>query len=233
MSFFKKLFGGGDDSTKWLQAILMRQQQLAHEEQSRIAEEQRQQLRADEERRQANIRAGVSAIEQAFSQFNPAYFDQAKNDYLGFYLPQLDDQYKQSHSKLTAGLAEKGMLSSSTGANALAALSKRAADTRAQIGAEASDWIGQLQGKVQQQKGDLLSLANSAADPNAVAAQATGSATTLAAMPGGTTRQPLGNVFSDILQPFAVYTAARMNALPSGYRAPSSNNGSGSVNLFG
>jgi len=202
------------------------------QEQARIAEEQRQKMLADEQKRQDNIRAGNSAIENAFTQFNQPYFDKAKTDYLGFYLPQVDEQYGDARGKAVAKLFERGVLESTAGADTLSKLDKRAADERGKIGGAATDFAGGLKQQVDASKNNLFDLSRSAADPNAVAARAAGEAATLAAVPGGYKNQPIGNVFADLLEPLSYAAVGRVNALPRGSRNVAPIGGSGSLRLF-
>lgn len=213
-------------------------QERMHAEQMRIAEEQRaeaqrqqQLLQQQEQQRQDNIRGGMSAVDSAFSQFDDNFFNTGANSYSGYYLPQIDDARKNTIAKVTANLAEKGMLESTAGANKISQIEKRAADERARIGDEAANFAQTLRSNVDQSKNQLYDVARTAADPNAVATQATGQATTLAQMPGGFTKQSIGNVFSDFLTPIAAaMTAANNSRRGMGFAlAPSSGSGSGRV----
>lgn len=197
------------------------------------AEKQRQEMLADEKRRQDNIRTGQSKIDEAFAQFNDPWYERAKSDYLGASLPGLYEQYDKARGKTIAGLHEKGMLESTIGANALAELEKRAADERGRIGGEASDFVNSLKTNAQRSKNNLYDVNQSAADPNSIAAKATAEATTLAQSPGGYTQRPLGNVFADLLTPFTYGMQAYNNRLPNRSGGGSVASGSGSANFFG
>lgn len=215
-----------------------RAQERMHREQLRIAAEQsaeakRQQelLQQQEEQRQGNIRGGISAVDNAFSQFNDDFFNQGASSYSGYYLPQIDEARKNTIAKVTANLAEKGMLESTAGANKISQVEKRAADERARIGDEAANFAQTIRSSVDQNKNKLYDVARTAADPNAVATQATGQATTLAQMPGGFTKQSIGGVFDDFLTPIATAMNAANNSRRGlGFAlAPSSGSGSARV----
>ena len=75
--------------------------------------------------------------------------------------------------------------------------------------------------KVAARKTDLSSLNQAAADPQGIAAQATGAAPALAAPPQ---YSELGQVFANVLAPFSNYVSARNNSAgtPFSYRMSSS-----------
>lgn len=213
------------------QAKMHKQQLRIQQEQAAEAKRQQELLQQQEEQRQANIRGGMSAVDNAFAQFNDDFFNTGASSYSGYYLPQIEDARKNTLAKVTANLAEKGMLESTAGANKISAIEKRAADERARIGDEAANFAQTLRSTVDQNKNQLYDLARTAADPNAVATRATGQATTLAQMPGGFTKQSIGNVFSDFLTPIAAgLTAANNSRRGLGFAlAPSSGSGSAKV----
>ena len=121
----------------------------------------------------------------------------------------------------TAALAGRGMLDSSLGAAKFgeALTTKNAA--RARVANDAEVAAGDMKGKVAARKTDLYSLNQAAADPEGIAAQATGAATALAAPPQ---YSELGQVFANVLAPFSNYVSARNNSAgtPFSYRMSSS-----------
>jgi hypothetical protein len=180
-------FGGGKDNS------------------AAIAAQQDAQMKADEAERQAKIAAGQGKIDEAFGQFDTPYFQNYQNTYKGFYNPQIADQYKDARGKLIAALAGRGVLDSSIGANALARVEKQRADSEGMVANQAVDASNQLRGQVEQTKTNLYNLNRSAADPDGIAARATGEATAIAAPQS---MSPLSNVFASAVQPFVMFNSA-------------------------
>ena len=164
-----------------------------------IAAQQNAQMKADEAERQGKIKQGQAGIDTAFGQFDEPYYGKYREAYTGNYNPQVADQYEQNRDKLTAVLAGRGMLESTVGADALGRLDKTRKDTEAQIGNSAVDASNQLKGQVENTKTNLYSLNSSAADPEGIAARATGEATALTAPQAYT---PLAQVFAGAMQPW-------------------------------
>lgn len=168
--------------------------------------------------RQHNINLGKISIDQAFSKFGDDYYKKYRDDYTGYYFPQLDEQYGKVTDKMTAVLADRGILSSSIGSNKFADLAKEHSNARTNISNEALDAANKLRGQVESAKSNLYSLNEASADPQAINAQAIGQATALVAPP---TYSPLGNIFAGALDAFGNYMSARQNR-PSqgGYTSP-------------
>ncbi len=177
--------------------------------------------KAREDKRQADIKAGNAAVDSAFSQYDNNYYDNFKSTYTGNFNPEIDKQYSDATGKMTAALAGRGMLDSSLGAAKFgeALTTKNAA--RARVANDAEVAAGDMKGKVAARKTDLYSLNQAAADPEGIAAQATGAATALAAPPQ---YSELGQVFANVLAPFSNYVSARNNSAgtPFSYRMSSS-----------
>src|SRR5690606_41058999 len=87
--------------------------------------------RQQEEERQRRIAAGKQRIDEIFAGFNDEFFDTAQNNYLNYYMPQLDDQFGRAREKTTAGLYRTGQIQGSSGARTMADLFKDY-NTRAQ-----------------------------------------------------------------------------------------------------
>ena len=179
-------------------------------------------MAADEERRQSNIRAGTSAIDQAFAQFNDPWFQTAKDKYTAAYTPDIDYQANNARNSAIAKLFNRGMMESTVGAGLLSNIEKARLDERAKVGGEAEDFAQGLRNQVNTQKNALYDTARSAADPSQVAAQATGSATTLAQAPGGVTQRAsgLGDVFASMIDTLHTGVKAYQNRKPKEYPLP-------------
>jgi len=180
-------FGGGKDNS------------------AAIAAQQDAQMKADEAARQDKIKAGQSKIDEAFGQFNDPYFTGYQQTYTDYYRPQIADQYKEARGKLIAALAGRGVLNSSIGGNALARVEKQRADAEGAVANQAVDATNNLKGQVEQTKTNLYNLNRSAADPEGIAARATGEATAIAAPQA---LSPLGQVFASSIAPFVTFNNA-------------------------
>lgn len=182
---------------------------------------------AREVMRQGDVGIGRIGIDKAFSKFDDGYYNGYKNDYTGYYNPQLEDQYNKAIDKTTAALAGRGMLESTAGINQFGDLTKKNNQAKTDIANEAQDAANKLRGTVQNEKSSLYSLNEASADPQSVNAQAVGAATSLVAPP---TYSPLGQVFADAMQGISTYQQARNNAPTRSYHSPyASGFGSGRI----
>jgi len=157
-------------------------------------------INQQQNRQQNNITGGQTAIDKAFSQFTPDYFNNAKQSYLDAYDPQLTDQYDIAKGTLTSGLADRDMLESTVGANAFGQLEKTYNNTQADIGNSASDFANQLKTQEQNAKSGVEALNTGAASPFTLGTQAQAAGATVQAP---SSFPSIGNVFGASLQPFA------------------------------
>lgn len=169
------------------------------------------QTKALEAKRQADIKAGNTAIDSAFSKFDQPYYDNYKKTYTGAYNPEVDRQYGQAVDQVTSSLAGRGLSGSTYGNHEMSEVQRTRDDARSKIANDATNAASNLRGQVQQRKTDLFGLNQSAADPEGIAAQATGAATAIAApSPTG----DLGSLFQGVLKPLADFQTARQYAVP-------------------
>lgn len=182
----------------------------AQKEAAAEAQRQAQLLQQREDKRQGDIKAGQLKIDDAFKQFDQPYYDNFRTTYLGNYNPQIADQFSEARDKLTATLAGRGMLESTTGANAFGKIQKTRNDAESTVANAATDAANNLRSTVEGAKTNLFNLNLSAADPAAIGAQAQAQATSIvspSSMPS------LGNVFQSALQPFANYNKADFGSM--------------------
>lgn len=193
----------------------------AAEQANQLAQKQWQDQKKQEEERKANIAAGRTKIDSAFSNFNDGYYNTYKNNYLDFYNPQLDKQFGNTNRSLTYALAGRGLLDSSVGAEAVGDLFKRYLDEKSNVTGAAQDAANQLKSGVESTKSNLYTLNESASDPQTVANRAIGEASAIA-MPQSYT--PLQDVFASALTPWTNYLVSSSNSAgngSSGYYRPS------------
>lgn len=163
------------------------------------------QQRKAEKKRQERVRQGQAAIDTAFGQFDPAYYDKFRKTFTGFYTPQVEDQYARAKDKLVATLAGRGMLESTVGAAKFGDAERTRTDALADIGNKSVDASNELRGKVENAKTNLYAMNTGVADPSAAAAQAIGAASSIATPPS---LSPLGQVFASTLQGLGTFNKA-------------------------
>lgn len=202
---------GAMQQQQQLEAIVAQQQQAALAASQASSAAATQQADALNTTAVDNTAADQAAVNSAFSQFDPSYFQNYQNAYTNYYQPQIQDQYHTAKDQLTAALSGAGTLESTVGADALANLARRSTDQTAQIAAQGAAASQSLQQNVAQQRASLLGQANASTDPSQIASNAQAATTALQAP---TTFAPLGNVFSDLLGP--VTSAARGTASAAG-----------------
>lgn len=194
--------------------------------------------------RESAIGAGKSAIDTAFSAFNPDFFSTYKNKFVDNYIPQINDQYTTAEDKLKAQLAGQGVLESGVGNDARARLAAARATAVSNVNSQGQDAANTLQRNIDNAKTGLYSANANAADPSSAAALATGTATSLAAPQN---YSPLADLFSSALNSYGAYRTAS-NAMGAsggggalyggtgpGYNPyqPSSGGGGSSVGVIG
>jgi hypothetical protein len=186
---------------------------------------------AKEAKRRTDIQTGQSSIDSAFAQFNDPYFANFKNAYMGTQNPEIERQYGVAKDKEIAGLAGRGVLDSTIGANDLGLLEQRRGDAQGNVANDAADAASNFKNQVEKTKSDLYSLNTAAADPNMIANRAQGESTALIPPQA---RSPLGNLFGDLLAPVAAYGNASAYApgnrySPLNYGAPTSGAGNSRI----
>lgn len=190
MSFLSDLFKSGNDAAA-------------------VATDTATQQRKSEKKRQERVRQGQTAIDTAFNQFDPAYYDKFRTDFTAHYAPQIADQYARAKDKLIATLAGRGTLESTIGAAKFSDLEKTRADALTDIGNRGMDAANDLRSKVEGAKTNLYTLNAGVADPTMMANQAAGAASSIA----GPSLSPLGSVFASTLQGLAAFNKADANSM--------------------
>ncbi len=188
------------------------------------------QQKADEEARQARINEGRSKIDANFAQYDDPYFAKFRTDFTNAQNPDIDQQYSTAKDKLSAALANRGILSSTIAGNAFGDLTKANTKARTDLANEAFDASNTFHNQIEKTKSDLYSTNIAAADPGMIANRAEGEAASLVAP----RPNQLGDIFGSVLAPFAAYTrAATYSPYAKGGSifsfAPTSGGGSGKV----
>lgn len=184
--------------------------------------------RQQEEARQAAITSGTQRVNDVFSKFDDNFYNgvtKASNDY---YLPQIDNQYKNAHRDLVLALGSSGILNGSAGARQLGQLDQ---EYQTQRGNYANQGVAAAQserGTVEKDRADILSQLSASADPSAAAATASAQAASLTAPP---VFSPIGQLFSSFATQGANNIAAARLGYPnfaSGLFRPGTSSGGGS-----
>lgn len=186
-------------------------------------------MQREERERQYDVAQGKYRIDNAFSMFDPGYYEGYAEDYKDFYFPKVEQQYQDANSKMMAALAGKGILESTVGADALSDLYGERNETRTGIANDARDAAQSLRSNVEKTKTNLYALNESSADPQGISARARGEATSLVGKPS---YSPLGQVFASALEPWISYSSAKANSPGRSYSSPynmASGSGSGRV----
>lgn len=185
--------------------------QAASDRAAAQAAKSEQETKDQEAKRQSDVAAGKGSIDKAFSGFDQPYYDKYKTSYEGAYNPEVDRQFGEATDKITSGMAGRGMLGGTYSNWTEGEAQRTRDDARAKIGGDAENAASTLKSNVNQRKNELYGLNTTANDPQGIAAQATGSATSIPA-PLPTTS--LGSVFGSVLGPVSSFQNAYMNTIP-------------------
>lgn len=120
------------------------EQQAQFAQQQAQTEEQAGRQSAYDTGRSQALQEGTSRIDQAFSRFTPAYFDQYKQDYLAKAQDQIDLQRRQATKNLGFQLARQGLTASQAGVNERGLLDEtagRATAEQAGLAAQSADTL--------------------------------------------------------------------------------------------
>lgn len=154
-------------------------------------------VKADENKRQDDVLAGRANIDNTFGgTFNDDFYKKYGEAFTGNYLPQLDDQFKDTKQKLSYALAGRGIEDSTAGIKKKAQADKAYNDKRLAIAGESTDAVNKLKTNVNNQQNAAYALNETSADPQAATNRATADVTTLAAAP---TYSALGDAFAGLL----------------------------------
>jgi hypothetical protein len=125
--------------------------------------------RAQDEAKQQAIAEGTASIDDIFSQFDDTFYDQQRQNYLDYAMPQLEDQRVDAARDLTYALARQGQLGSSARATQEGDL-QQLFDLQSQnVVDTALDKANAARRGVEGARSDLVSLLNTTGDADAAA----------------------------------------------------------------
>jgi hypothetical protein len=163
--------------------------------------------RAREEARQERIRQGTGRVDETFSQFNDDFFRGIRDNYMDFYQPQADEQFRRAGDQLSFGLARAGTSNSSIAARNQADLTTRYNDTLASLLSQATGEADRQRSRVQGEKSSLVSLLNATGDADRISNEA------LARTQQLYQERPAYNPIGDIFGGFAQGLGGAMNTI--------------------
>lgn len=166
-------------------------------------QQQAAQARAAEEARAAAIRQGEAAVNEQFGRFDDTFYAKRGEDYLGYYQPQLDEQYQDALANLTFALSRAGTTGSSIAGDAMGDLQKRRERELAALASSSSADTSSLQARIAAEKSNLISQLNATGNAEAASNQAlTRSQQLYSETPQ---RVPLGDLFSGLGSSIGAY----------------------------
>lgn len=167
------------------------------------------QQRADEEKRQAEIRAGRASINDTFAQFDTPFYEAIEQSYVDFARPDLDKQAADAREQTTFALARSGQLDSGARVDAFADIDERYGtalqelyDTGRQYGSDTRDAV---EGARSDLFADLQLTGDATGASNAALARAKSLSTPQ-------TFSPLEQVFADLASGASQQIALERNA---------------------
>lgn len=179
-----------------------------------------------ERRRQQNITQGTASINQAYSGFNPQFYQQRAQDYINYAQPQLAQQYRTNQADMGFGLANHGLLGSSIAAKKGSLLNRTEAQAQRNVVDAGTAQAQALQNQIEGSRSNLLNNLYQSADPAGAGRQAISTAASFSAP---SIFQPLADQFGSIAQSY--YLASLLNhpqgQAGAGYYSPTNESGLG------
>lgn len=168
------------------------------------------QAQASENARQAQIRKGTKQVNQAFAGFNPQFYNQRRQAYIDYAMPQLSDQFTQTRNQIGFGLANKGLTQSGTSGKQWSDLFRQEGVAKQNIADTATSQSQALQQQVANSQANLINQLYTTADPASAQQSAI---QTAAGFQAPSTFAPLVNQFSGLLNQY--YISQLLNQKPA------------------
>ncbi|GJE43775.1 hypothetical protein [Methylobacterium soli] len=175
--------------------------------------------RQDEAIRQQGIRDGTQRVNDTFGQFDDAFYDKQKQNFLSFSLPQLEDQYGKAQKELTFSLTRSGNLDSSARGYQEGELQKLYDTNRTSLADQAQTYANQARSNVEDARSSLITTLNATGDATGAVNSANSRA---AALSQPTGYSPIGDLFGALTSGLAAQAAQeKAMALSNGaYKSP-------------
>lgn len=159
-----------------------------------------------ERQRQRAITLGTAQINQAYSGFNPQFYQQRTQDYINYAMPQLAQQYRTNAGDVRFGLANKGLLGSSVAARKFSQLNRANVAGERNIADAGLAQAQALQGQVEASRSGAINNLYQSADPAGAGRQAV---STAAGLSSPSIFAPLADMFGSIAQSY--YLSSLLN----------------------
>lgn len=150
------------------------------------------------------------ATPETFTGFNQDFYNNYYNSYVNQAQPQLGQQYQTNRNALTYTLADRGLLGSSSGGNAMSQLQQEYEQGAQGIANTGQSLVSSLKQNIQSNENTALSQIEQSTDPSAATASAINTA---ASFQPPSTFQPLANAFAGIANQY--YTNALLSYNPA------------------
>jgi hypothetical protein len=181
----------------------------------KAAAEEAKRARADEDKRQAEIRDGRKSIDKTFKQFDGSFFDKNKQAFMDYASPQLDRQFGDASKELSFDLARSGLTNSSTRGTQTSKLQEAYDRNLQQVTNEALSREQQQRNAVEGSRADLISLLQTTGDAKGATNQALSRAAMLSQPQPFS---PIGQLFTDFTAGLGTQAALERAASVSGGR---------------
>lgn len=173
-----------------------------------------EQMRQQEQERQAKVTAGTSALDKAFSGFDDNFYKNYQDTYKNYYQPQLDTQFNDARKKLILG--STGGTANSGFAERLAGLQKAYQEQSGAINSQALDASKGQQSDLETKRANILSQINAGLDAGSAATLADQQAKLFTKPPAFS---PLADMFTQYVSNVNNNQAAQNNGY-SGFSTP-------------
>lgn len=155
--------------------------------------------REAEEKRQREIAAGRSEVNDVFGRYDDSFFKQREDEYASHYMPQVEDQFRTAHESSVKRLAGRGALDSSAGARILGELAARHKGARSDVASQAYSHGQQTRNNILGARNDVLAQVESGLSPTSARSMAQTEAGRHSA---ASEYSPLGDLFATALNQF-------------------------------
>lgn len=108
-------------------------------------------------KRQQWYASAQSKFGPSLGKFNDQFFNDRRNSFLSFYMPQLDEQQRDARDRLTFALNDAGLLNSTVAGDRVGKLQREYDTNRASVLADAENDVTNLKGEVANQRAAALS----------------------------------------------------------------------------
>lgn len=162
--------------------------------------------RQEEQERQSRIREGTTKVNSIFDgQFDDGYFDQQRQRYVDYAMPQLDDQKNKASKELLFAMDRAGQNEGSARADLSGELQKRYELQNQKVRDDGLAYSTQARTQVEGARGDLISMLNATGDAQGAASSAVNRA---AALSQPAAYSPVANLFADFTGGLGTQAAA-------------------------